>query len=86
MLKNIHETLAPLLRDPEFQREYILTAFDEDGPDGVLRALEDIARATANGHADSRNGSLTAQDFLSRLQALGLDWSLTTTDTASIHS
>ena len=43
MLKDIQETLYLELQDPDVQREFILAYAEEEGVDGVLKALERIA-------------------------------------------
>ena len=46
MLKDFRESFAPALNDPEFQREFIAAAYEEEGVEGVLRALREIAAAS----------------------------------------
>lgn len=45
MLKDFRESIAPLMNDPEFQREFIAVAYEEEGTEGVIRALREIASA-----------------------------------------
>lgn len=45
MLKDFRESFAADLRDPEFQREFIAAYYEEEGVEGLLRALSVIADA-----------------------------------------
>ncbi len=45
MLKEFRESFAADLLNPDFQREFIAAAYEEEGPDGVLAALREIAVA-----------------------------------------
>jgi hypothetical protein len=45
MLKDFRESFAADLRDPDFQRELVTIAYEEDGTAGVLQALREIANA-----------------------------------------
>jgi DNA-binding phage protein len=77
MLKDYRESFAAELRDPEFPREYIAAAYEEEGADGVIRALREISPA-ADGARHSRFRSLTEGGDMSlnavqtALQTLGL--------------
>ena len=45
MLKDFRESFAADLADPEFQRALIAAAYEEEGADGVFRALGEVAAA-----------------------------------------
>ena len=45
MLKDFREIIARDLCDPEFQREFIAVMYEEEGTEGVIRALREIASA-----------------------------------------
>lgn len=83
MLRDIRETLRLELQNPESQREFILAYAEEEGLDGVLKALERIAEATGSpktAKTPRRRTSAFRSTFNTvrrRLNALGLDFSLT---------
>ena len=86
MLRDIRETLYLELQNPESQREFILAYAEEEGADGVLKALTRIAEAKR--YAASPRESPTAKRRIanprpsfravrSRLNAVGLDFAVT---------
>ena len=46
MLKKFRESFAPLLSDPEFQREFLEALYEEKGAEGIFEGLREIATAT----------------------------------------
>lgn len=86
MLKDIRETLYLELQKPESQREFILAYAEEEGADGVLKALQRIAEARRSYTEPTvmrrpRRRTVTARPTFSalrrRLNAVGLDFSIT---------
>ena len=88
MLKDIRESSGPLLRDSEFQREFISAAYEEEGVEGVIRALREVASAnrsisrvaeeagvarTTLYRSLSQNGNPAFKTVRAALNALGLD-------------
>jgi hypothetical protein len=79
MLKDIRETLLLELQDPDVQREFILAYAEEEGVDGVLKALERIAEANRSIHPSRRIPHRpTFNTVRRRLNAVGLDLQVTT--------
>lgn len=91
MLKDFRESIAPLLNDPEFQREFIAAAYEEEGAEGVIRALREIASAnrsmtkvarsagvarTTLYRSLSRSGNPAFKTVRAALNALGLDFAI----------
>lgn len=80
MLKDFRESFAANLRDPEFQRELVTVAYEEEGPEGVLRALREIAAAedtpsayALTGQSPKDSGFQAVRDALN---ALDLDFAI----------
>jgi probable addiction module antidote protein len=46
MRKDFRESFAPLLGDPEFQREFLTALYEEKGAEGIFEGLREIATAT----------------------------------------
>ncbi|WP_309717356.1 addiction module antidote protein [Armatimonas sp.] len=46
MLKDFRASFAPLLSDPEFQREFLAALYEEKGAEGIFEGLREIATAT----------------------------------------
>jgi probable addiction module antidote protein len=97
MLKDFRESFAGDLRDPEFQKELIASAYAEEGPDGILNALRligsanrDMTRLAAQAGVarTSLYRSLRPQanpafkTVRSALNALGLDFAIVAKDAA----
>ncbi|MDQ2687358.1 MAG: hypothetical protein M3Y28_05770 [Armatimonadota bacterium] len=55
MLKDFRESFAGDLHDPEFQREFIAAYYEEEGFDGLLRALKVITDAKRDRQAAAEN-------------------------------
>ena len=51
MLKDFGERFVTDLRDPEFHCEFLAAYYEEEGVDGLLRALNVIAAATRDRQA-----------------------------------
>lgn len=78
MLKDIQETLHLELQNPDVQREFILAYAEEEGVEGVLKALERIAEVN-NAVRPSRRAAPrpTFDTVRRRLNAVGLDFQIT---------
>jgi probable addiction module antidote protein len=46
MRKDFRESFAPLLSDPEFQREFLAALYEEKGAEGIFEGLREIATTT----------------------------------------
>lgn len=86
MLRDIRETLYGELQNPESQREFILAYAEEEGTDGVLKALTRIAEAKRFRAASLMpptakrrivNTRPTFRAVRRRLNAVGLDLAVT---------
>ena len=85
MLRDIRETLYLELQNTESQREFILAYAEEEGADGVVKALARIAEAkqfSATPVTQSRKRRVavvrpTFRTLRRRLNAVGLDFSVT---------
>lgn len=83
MLRDIRETLYLELQSPESQREFILAYAEEEGEDGVLKALQRITEAKRFSATPSaqhprlrRVARPTFGTLRRRLNAVGLDFSV----------
>jgi DNA-binding phage protein len=83
MLKDFRESFKADLLDAEFQREFIAAAYEEEGAEGVIRALREVAAAYHNRPGAAEETSALEYETLERnpafttvraaLNALGLD-------------
>lgn len=85
MLKDIRETLYLELQNPDVQCEFILAYAEEEGLDGVLKALERITepnRPPQTTPTPTRRRPSPARPTFNtvrrRLNAIGLDINITT--------
>lgn len=87
MLKDFRESFEADLRNPEFQREFIAAAYEEEGPEGIVRALGEIASVTQDSltaprltsHARTSRrlaGGPTFKTVRAALNALDLDFAI----------